>query len=58
VKPSSVKKWLKDEGFARTVSPEDIALGISEIGISAEEHIAIVIAALTKAAPSLRLAGA
>jgi hypothetical protein len=53
VKPSSVKKKLKDKGFARTVSREDLALGISEIGISAEEHIANVIAALTEAAPSL-----
>ena len=58
MKPLSVKKKLKDKGFARTVRREDIALGISEIGISAEEHIAIVIAALTEAAPSLGLAGA
>jgi putative nucleotidyltransferase with HDIG domain len=57
VKPASVKKKLKDKGFARTVSREDIELGIAEMGIPAEEHIANVIAALTEAAPALGLAG-
>lgn len=57
VKPASVKKKLKDKGFARTVSREDIAQGIVEIGIPADEHIANVIAALSEAAPALGLAG-
>ncbi len=43
---SSVKKKLKDKRFAAKVSREDIALGISELGTDADEHISFVIEAL------------
>ncbi len=43
---SSVKKKLKDKAFARTVSREDIRLGVSELGIPIEDHITFVVNAL------------
>ncbi len=49
----SVKKKLKDKGFAAKVSREDIALGLSEIGLSDDEHIDFVIAALKPVAKEL-----
>ncbi len=39
----SVKKKLKDKGFAAKVSREDIALGILELGTTEEDHINFVI---------------
>jgi predicted hydrolase (HD superfamily) len=42
----SVKKKLKDKGFAAKVSRADIALGIAELGVSEDEHIDFVIKAL------------
>lgn len=44
---SSVKKKLKDKAFARTVSREDIQVGIAEMGIDPDEHIQFVISALS-----------
>jgi putative nucleotidyltransferase with HDIG domain len=55
LRASSVKKKLKDKAFARTVSREDIQLGIAELGIDADEHIDFVIAALSKVAGDLGL---
>ena len=43
---SSVNKKLKNKNFAAKVSREDIALGIQEIGIEQNDHIANVILAL------------
>jgi putative nucleotidyltransferase with HDIG domain len=57
VKVSSVKKKLKDKGFARTVSREDIQQGMAELGVDGDEHIGNVIAALTERAAELGLAG-
>lgn len=51
--PASVRKKMKDRAFARTVSREDIALGIRELGVDEERHIARVIAALSAIAPEL-----
>lgn len=39
----SIKKKLKDKGFARNVSREDIARGIELIGKTPEEHIGFLI---------------
>jgi putative nucleotidyltransferase with HDIG domain len=39
----SVKKKLKDKGFAANVSREDITQGVNLIGKSLEEHIAFLI---------------
>lgn len=57
VKVASVKKKLKDKGFARAVSREDIRQGIEELGVDPDEHIALVIEALRAVAPEIGLAG-
>lgn len=43
---ASVKKKLKDKGFARGVSREDVYGGVEELGVSLDEHIGFVLAAL------------
>lgn len=45
---SSVKKKLKDKGFAKGVSREDIAKGVEELGVTLDDHIAFVLGALRK----------
>lgn len=46
LEPSSVKKKMKDKGFARNVSREDIEKGIQELGVPLDEHIRVVIEAM------------
>ena len=46
VEVSSVKKKLKDKGFARGVSREDVIQGAAEIGVPLDDHIAFVLEAL------------
>jgi putative nucleotidyltransferase with HDIG domain len=55
VTPESVRKKMKDKAFARAVSREDIVQGAEELGLPLDEHIANVIAALQRIAPSLGL---
>jgi putative nucleotidyltransferase with HDIG domain len=43
---SSVKKKLKDKGFARNVNRDDITKGVEELGVALDEHIAFVINAM------------
>jgi putative nucleotidyltransferase with HDIG domain len=43
---SSVRKKLKDKGFARNVNREDIAQGTAELGVDLNDHITFVIAAM------------
>lgn len=52
---SSVKKKLKDKGFARNVNREDITQGCAELGIPVDEHIQFVIDAMRSIAPELGL---
>ena len=47
LKAKSVKKKLKDKGFARGVNREDIQVGIAELGVDLDEHITFVIDALS-----------
>lgn len=49
----SVKKKLKDKKFAAKVSREDIALGITELGLSEKEHVNFVIGALQNIQPQI-----
>ncbi|QEH33277.1 HD domain protein [Aquisphaera giovannonii] len=56
--PSSVKKKLKDKGFAAKVSRDDVTNGADRLGVDLAEHIQLVIEALTPHAESLGLAGA
>jgi len=46
VKVKSVKKKLKDKGFARAVSRDDIFNGVEALGIPLDEHIAFCIEAM------------
>lgn len=43
---ASVKKKLKDKGFAKGVSRQDITKGVEELGTTLDEHVAFVLAAL------------
>ena len=52
---SSVKKKLKDKGFARSVNREEIVQGAAELGIPLDEHIQFVINALKAKADILGL---
>ena len=42
LKVSSVRKKIKQKGFARNVSREDIIIGAEELGIELDDHIAFV----------------
>ena len=53
----AVKKKMKDKAFARAVSREDIIHGAEELGITFDDVIAQVIAALKGDAERLGLAG-
>jgi putative nucleotidyltransferase with HDIG domain len=55
VEVSSVKKKMKDKGFARNVSREDIINSAAELGINLDEHIQFVIDALKANALNLGL---
>ena len=52
---SSVKKKLKDKGFARGVNREEVTQGAAEVGVPLDEHIAFVIQALRPAEGALGL---
>jgi putative nucleotidyltransferase with HDIG domain len=53
VKPSSVRKKLKDKAFARSVSRDDIYEGVEELGVDLEEHITFVLDALREIEPEI-----
>lgn len=53
----SVKKKMKDKGFARGVSREDVTQGAAELGVDLDEHIQFVIEAMRPVADSLGLRG-
>ncbi len=48
VQVKSVRKKMKDKGFARAVSREDIINGAESLGIPLEEHISFCIEAMKK----------
>jgi len=58
LEPASVRKKLRDKGFARTVNRDDVYRGADELGVPLDEHIAFVVAALGDVAPDLGLARA
>jgi len=57
LKARSVRNKWKDKSFARGVNREDIELGVAELGVDLNEHIAFVIQALQPIADDLGLAG-
>jgi predicted hydrolase (HD superfamily) len=56
--PKSVRKKLKQPSFAAKVDREQIQRGIAELGVDENEHIALVIEALSERAEELGLAPA
>ena len=46
--PKSVKKKLKQPSFAAAVDREDLRRGAAELGVDFDEHLAVVIDALTE----------
>jgi putative nucleotidyltransferase with HDIG domain len=57
VDAKSVRKKMKDKGFAKGVSRDDVMLGAQELGVELDEHIQFVVAAMQEAADALGLAG-
>ena len=55
VEVESVKKKLKNAGFARNVNREDIVNGAAELGVDLDAHIAFVRDAMIAIAPELGL---
>ena len=53
----SVRKKMKDKGFAKGVNRDDVLLGAQELGVELDEHIQFVIGAMRDVADSLGLAG-
>jgi predicted hydrolase (HD superfamily) len=45
--PKSVKKKLKQPSFAAAVNREELTEGAAELGVEFDEHLAVVIEALT-----------
>jgi predicted hydrolase (HD superfamily) len=56
--PKSVKKKLKQPSFAAAVSRDDMRAGAEELGVDFDEHLTIVIAALTERRDELMPAAA
>ena len=57
VEAKSVRKKMKDKAFARGVNRDDVLLGVQEMGVDLDEHIAFVIAAMQGVADEIGLAG-
>ncbi len=57
LKVKSVKKKLKDKGFARGVSRDEVRQGAEELGVPLDEHVHFVIAALAEDEQALGFAG-
>ena len=57
VEPASVRKKMKDKGFARGVNRDDVTAGAEALGVPLDEHIAVVIAAMRGVAAELGLSG-
>ena len=55
LKPSSVRKRMKESGFARKVNRDDIVRGAELLGISLDEHISNVVQAMQEVASDLGL---
>jgi len=55
--PSSVKKKLKDKGFAAKVNRDDVYQGVDRLGVNLDDHIQLVIDALKPHAADLGIAG-
>jgi len=54
---SSVRKKMKSKGFAAGVNREDLVKGAAELGVDLDEHITLMIEAMSSIAERLGLAG-
>jgi predicted hydrolase (HD superfamily) len=54
---SSVRKKMKTKGFAAGVNRDDLVKGAAELGVDLDEHIALIIQAMSSIADTLGLAG-
>lgn len=54
---ASVRKKMKTKGFATGVNRDDLVKGAAELGVDLDEHIALVIEAMSSLADQLGLAG-
>ena len=54
---ASVRKKLKDKGFARSVSRDDIVNGAAELGVDLDQHIDFCIQAMRARAAELGIEG-
>jgi putative nucleotidyltransferase with HDIG domain len=54
---SSVRKKMRTKGFAAGVNRDDLYKGAEELGVDLDEHIALVIQAMSSIADKLGLAG-
>ena len=52
---ASVRKKLKDKGFARTVNRDDVYRGAAELAVDLDEHFEFIVAALSEIAPEIGL---
>lgn len=55
VKTASVKKKLKDKGFARGVNRQDVYDGVQGLGVTLEEYIEFIVASLKPHAEAIGL---
>ena len=55
--PKSVRKKLKDKGFAAKVERSEVTAGVELLGVDLAEHIQFVIDALTPHLNELELGG-
>jgi putative nucleotidyltransferase with HDIG domain len=55
MKPKSVKKKLKQPSFAAAVSREEVQRGIDELGVDPDEHMMLIIEALSQRSDELGL---
>jgi predicted hydrolase (HD superfamily) len=57
VDAKSVRKKMKDKGFARGVNRDDVIVGAQELGVDLDEHIQFVIHAMQGRAAEIGLEG-
>jgi len=55
MKPKSIKKKLRQPSFAAAVDRDQVQRGITELGVDPDEHMTLIISALTENAEQLGL---
>jgi predicted hydrolase (HD superfamily) len=53
----SVRKKMKDKGFARGVNRDDVIVGAQELGVDLDEHVQFVVEAMKGVAAEIGLGG-